>query len=86
MKKLLVVFSLVFLLCFAFGCQQGEELAEEPVVDIEADKAAVKDFLYQFEQALGSKDLELVSKFIAQDDDIVFMKHFKRNDMTIFST
>ncbi len=73
MKKLLMVIPLVFLLCFTFGCQQGEEVAEEPVVDIEAEKASVKDFLYQFEQAFGSLDLELLSKFIAQDDDLIFI-------------
>ena len=72
MKKLLSI-SLVFLLCFAFGCQQGEEVADEPVVDIKAEEASVKDFLYQFEKALSSMDLESVSKFIAQDDDIVFI-------------
>ena len=30
MKKLYTALPLVFLLCFAFGCQQGEEVAEEP--------------------------------------------------------
>ena len=29
MKKLLMVIPLVFLLCFTFSCQQGEEAAEE---------------------------------------------------------
>jgi len=29
MKKLFMVILLVFLLCFTFGCQQGEEVAEE---------------------------------------------------------
>ncbi|NIM59869.1 MAG: hypothetical protein GTO16_13160, partial [Candidatus Aminicenantes bacterium] len=42
MKKLLSVIPLVILLCFTFGCQQGEEVAEEPVVDVEADIAALK--------------------------------------------
>ena len=36
MKKLLTVIPLVILFCFTFGCQKGEEVAEEPVVDIEA--------------------------------------------------
>jgi pimeloyl-ACP methyl ester carboxylesterase len=34
MKKLFIVLPLVFLLCFTFGLQQGEEVAEEPVVDV----------------------------------------------------
>ncbi len=33
MKKLLMVFPLVFLLCLTFSCQQAEEVAEEPAVD-----------------------------------------------------
>jgi len=33
MKKSLMVIPLVFLLCFTFGCQQGEEVAEEMIVE-----------------------------------------------------
>ena len=40
MKKLLMILPLVILLCFTFGCQKGEKVAEEPVVDVEADKEA----------------------------------------------
>jgi pimeloyl-ACP methyl ester carboxylesterase len=36
MKRLLTIVSLVILLCFTFSCQQAEEVAEEPVVDVEA--------------------------------------------------
>jgi len=45
MKKLLMILPLVFLLCFTFGCQQGEEVAEEAMVaalteeDVEANNA-----------------------------------------------
>jgi hypothetical protein len=42
MKKLLMVIPLVILLCFTFSCQKGEEVAEEPVVDISADIEACK--------------------------------------------
>ncbi len=34
MKKLLLIVPLVFLLCFAFGCQKAEEVAEETVADV----------------------------------------------------
>ena len=37
MKKFLTIIPLVILLYFTFSCQQGEEVAEEPVVDVEAD-------------------------------------------------
>jgi ketosteroid isomerase-like protein len=44
MKKLLMILPLVFLLCFAFGCQQAEEVAEEPGVKALTDEdiAAIK--------------------------------------------
>jgi len=34
MKRLFYVIPLVVVLSFAFGCRQGEEVAEEPAVDI----------------------------------------------------
>lgn len=44
MKKLLMVIPLIFLLCFTFGCQRAEEVAEEvgvaPLSD--EDVAAIK--------------------------------------------
>ena len=39
MRKLLVVIPLVFLLCFSFGCQKGEKVAEEAMVVLEGFKA-----------------------------------------------
>ena len=49
MKKSFMVISLVFLFCFTFSCQQAEEVAEEPGVDIEADIAAIKGLLDEFD-------------------------------------
>ena len=37
MKSTFMVIPLVFLLCFVVGCQQDEEVIEEPVADVEAD-------------------------------------------------
>jgi ketosteroid isomerase-like protein len=74
MKKLLMILPLVFLLCFTFSCQkQGEEVAEEavPVVDIEAEKAAVRTLIDDFVIAWETEDLELFSKIIAHDNDMV---------------
>jgi len=43
MKKFLTIIPLVILLCFTFGCkQQGEEVAEEAAVDVEARDEGVK--------------------------------------------
>lgn len=71
MKKLLMVIPLVFLLCFTFGYQQSEEVAEEPAVDIEAEKAAVRAVLDDWIKCIETEDIELFSKIIAHDDDMV---------------
>ncbi len=42
MKKQLMILSLVVVLCFSFSCQQGEEVTEEPVVDVETREEGVK--------------------------------------------
>lgn len=42
MKKLFLILPLVFLLCFTFSCQKAEEVAEEPVVDVETKDEGVK--------------------------------------------
>ncbi len=42
MKKLLLILPLVILLCFTFGCQQGEEVAEEVRVDVETREEGMK--------------------------------------------
>ena len=42
MKKLLLILPLVFLLCFTFGCQKAEEVAEEPVVDAGANIESIR--------------------------------------------
>ena len=64
MKRLLTIIPLVILLCFTFSCQQGEEAAEEPVVDVEADKEAIKKITDDFNAALNAGDIDkLVSLF-----------------------
>jgi ketosteroid isomerase-like protein len=68
MKKLYMVLPLVFLLCFIFSCQKGEEVVAEPVVDIEADIAAIKGLLDEFEASLNVGDMEkLVSHTYAEE-------------------
>jgi len=72
MKKLLMVIPLVILLCFTFSCQQGEEVAEEPVVDVEidveADVAAIKALLDEWVVLFNAGDFEkLVSVWYAED-------------------
>ena len=67
MKKLFMVLPLVFLLCFTFSCQQGEEVAEEPVVDVEADIAAIESLTNQVMNAWNEGDFEAFMATIADD-------------------
>jgi uncharacterized protein (TIGR02246 family) len=68
MKKLLMILPMVFLLCFTFGCQKAEEVAEEPVVDVEADVEVLKNMLDEWMALYNAGDLEkLVSFFYAED-------------------
>jgi len=71
MKKLLMILPLVLLLCFTFGCQKAEEIAEEPAVDVEADIAAIKNLREQYMVSQDAGDAEgCVSHWI---DDGVLM-------------
>jgi ketosteroid isomerase-like protein len=71
MKKLLLILPMVFLLCLTFGCQKAEEVAEEPVVDVEAEKLIVEKELLAMEiaqkAAIDSKDIEGVLQFYSSD-------------------
>ncbi|MGB6865834.1 MAG: DUF4440 domain-containing protein [Candidatus Aminicenantaceae bacterium] len=58
MKKLFMVLPLVLLLCFTFSCQQGEEVAEEPVTDVEADVEAIKNLRAQYMVSQDAGDAE----------------------------
>ena len=51
MKSIFMVMPLVFLCCFAVGCQQGEEV---PAVDVEADIQTIKDTAPELEHATNS--------------------------------
>jgi ketosteroid isomerase-like protein len=66
-----MIFPLVLVLCFAFGCQQAEHVAEEPVVDVEAEKLIVEKELQAFEivhkAAIDSKDIEGILQFYSSD-------------------
>ena len=72
MKKLLLILPLVFLLCFTFSCQQYlEEVAEEPVVDVEAEKANIRTVLDQYAEAWKSSNIDHFSKIFSHDEDMV---------------
>jgi ketosteroid isomerase-like protein len=74
MKKLLFIIPLVILLCFAIGCEkEDDDVAEEakPVVDIEAEKAAVKTLVDEWMRCFETEDIETFSNIIAHDPDMV---------------
>ncbi len=71
MKKLLLILPLVFLLCFTFGCQQAEEVAEEPVVDVESEKQNVEEVIRNFYDATSSFNFQGI-RDLCTDDFILF--------------
>jgi ketosteroid isomerase-like protein len=67
MKKLFMILSLVFLLCFTFGCQKAEEVAEEPVVDVEAEEAAVLKADSDWLKSVSERDIARVLEYYHED-------------------
>jgi ketosteroid isomerase-like protein len=67
MKKLLTIIPLVILLCFTFGYQQGEEVAKEPAVDIEADKTAIESVREKELRAFDLGDVEGLDNIVTED-------------------
>lgn len=71
MKKLFVVLSLAFVFCFTFSCQQGEEAAEEPaeqlIVDIAAEEAAIQEAFIEMSKAGPAKDATLFVSYMTED-------------------
>jgi len=71
MKKLLLILPLVFLLCFTFGCQKAEEVAEEPAVDMAAEEAAIRTADIAMQKAAEAKDVDACTSFLAEDCTLV---------------
>jgi ketosteroid isomerase-like protein len=71
MKKLFMILPLVLLLCVSFGCQQAEEVAEEPAVDVEADVKAIKSLIDDTSRAWYEGDYEGYMETI--DEEAMFL-------------
>jgi len=77
MKKsfpLIIFLALGFLIFLALSCEKAEkeEVGAAPaVIDLEAAKAAVSSALDQLDQAYETENLELFSKVMAPDPDMV---------------
>jgi hypothetical protein len=71
MKKLHMVLFLVFLVCISFACQKGEEMAEEPVVDVKAlsdeDAVEIKKTFQGFIQACLDGNWDLAVTYYAEN-------------------
>ncbi|NIM58983.1 MAG: hypothetical protein GTO16_08590 [Candidatus Aminicenantes bacterium] len=63
MKKSLTIIPLVILLFFIFSCQQAEEVAEEPAVDVEAERVKIVELLKENVEAEKNKDMEGSMRF-----------------------
>ncbi len=71
MKRLFCVIPLVFLLCFTFGCQKAEEVAEEPAIDVEADMEAIKSLTGECLRTWNEGDYEGYMALI--DEEAMFL-------------
>ncbi len=80
MKKLLMVIPLVILLCFTFSCQQGEEVAEEPAVDVEAEKANIQSVFDKYAKAWKALNIDLFAEIFSHDADMVIFDTETRYD------
>ena len=69
MKKLLTIIALVILLCFTFGCQQGEEVAEEVGVKALSDEdvAAIKAIGPALDKASLAMDIDAIAELYTVD-------------------
>jgi uncharacterized protein (TIGR02246 family) len=62
-----MVIPLAFLLCLIVGCQQGVEVVEQPVPDVEADVQAIKDFTRNAVAAINAGDVDTIMSLYADD-------------------
>ncbi len=69
MKKFLTIIPLVILLCFTFGCQQGEEMTEEAGVKALSDEdvAANRAVIAAFVQGVKSGESANVAALYTED-------------------
>ena len=71
MKRNFFTVFLIVLLCCVFGCQQGEEVVEDPAAETEADVEAIRAVLANNAAVISSGDLDgWLDQFT---DDAIFM-------------
>ena len=76
MKKLLMVIPLVILFCVTFGCQKGEEVAEEvmaeqeepkEVMDLALVRQLIEEANIKFGEAVRSSDASTLASYYTED-------------------
>ena len=69
MKKLFMIIPLVFLLCFTFGCQKAEEVADEPGAKALSDEdiAAIKAIGPAMDKAALAGDFDAAMALFTED-------------------
>jgi len=68
-----MILSLVLGLGFVFNCRQAEESAPEAAENIEVEKAAVRNIVHRYIEALENRSMEDLAGIFAQDDDTVLL-------------
>jgi hypothetical protein len=74
MKKLLMIIPLVILLCLTFGCQQGEEAAEEATPD-KIVLSELKDAHSAWFEGLLTEDTTILSEVLSEDVTLGFVDY-----------
>lgn len=67
MKKQYLILPLVLVLCFTFSCQKAEEVAKEPAVDVQAERAAIQEAFSAWMKANDAKDVDGLVSYLATD-------------------
>jgi steroid delta-isomerase-like uncharacterized protein len=80
MKKLFLILPLICLLCFTLGCQKGEEVADEPVVDVEEQNKAL---VMRYFEAVENGDLGAVKEIFSPD---CILHHTTGQDLSLEQT
>jgi hypothetical protein len=80
MKNTFMVIPLVFLCIFAVGCQQGEEIDEQPVfTQTEEERTNLETYRLWGEEVWENGKLELVKQLVAPE----YIRHDARGDRIV---
>jgi steroid delta-isomerase-like uncharacterized protein len=83
MKKLLMVTPLVILLCFTFGCQDKEAMAELEAFRAQAEvEEQNKALVMRFSEAFVNGDIEAIKEIVSPD----FVLHVSGKDKSLENT